>query len=355
MSDASNGIRDSVLAGLSGVHSVANVFLREFNWIFRAQPEADFGIDAQVEIYEHGRATGKLIALQIKSGPSYFKRINIRTGMLTYYIDESHLRYWVDHSLPVFLILENPESGLILWQRVTAERAITTGADRHKILIPTGNVLGARSKRIFSESIAAEMRAARNGQKAAQDVATSRMFHVPIVRPNSKAFGLPVALLPAESLALRNESPQSACGIMTIPLTCWQLRQMGLPAGTHPDDVVFMASLGEAHVLCRRLSTMAAGSFVLPTAETWRSAMRANGADQSKLLPALQRGAMPINRLYRANPWRIGLPPLGALEWISDGSRAWLARTDGQLATKISAPKQQARAGLRLVWLGPAG
>ena len=42
-------------------------------WAFREEPITDIGIDAQLEIIENGESTGQLIALQVKSGESFFE------------------------------------------------------------------------------------------------------------------------------------------------------------------------------------------------------------------------------------------------------------------------------------------
>jgi hypothetical protein len=43
-------------------------------WLFRRQLESDFGIDAQAEIVnDEGNPTGQFVAMQIKSGPSFFR------------------------------------------------------------------------------------------------------------------------------------------------------------------------------------------------------------------------------------------------------------------------------------------
>ena len=56
------------------MNAVEAIFL-SMKWLFRRQLESDFGIDAQVEVVdEEGKPTGQLVALQIKSGPSYFKK-----------------------------------------------------------------------------------------------------------------------------------------------------------------------------------------------------------------------------------------------------------------------------------------
>ena len=41
-------------------------------YIFREQPISDYGIDAQIELIDEETVTGKLVALQIKSGASWF-------------------------------------------------------------------------------------------------------------------------------------------------------------------------------------------------------------------------------------------------------------------------------------------
>ena len=46
--------------------------ITEMGFIFREQPIRDYGIDAQIEIYDNDYATGNLIAAQIKTGLSYF-------------------------------------------------------------------------------------------------------------------------------------------------------------------------------------------------------------------------------------------------------------------------------------------
>ena len=56
-----------------GVHDVATLIHKERGWIFRKQHESDHGIDALVETVVAGQPTGRLIALQIKSVPSWFK------------------------------------------------------------------------------------------------------------------------------------------------------------------------------------------------------------------------------------------------------------------------------------------
>ncbi len=84
---------------------------KELDWLFREQPTEDYGIDAQVEIVEGEAVSGKLLALQIKSGPSCFKQAG--PGGWWFRPDAAHVRYWTNHSLPV-VVLVHPENRTLL-------------------------------------------------------------------------------------------------------------------------------------------------------------------------------------------------------------------------------------------------
>jgi hypothetical protein len=62
-------VPDTHFTELEGVQAV-DAFFTKLKWLFRPQLRSDFGIDAHVERVEDGRATGRLLALQIKSGSS---------------------------------------------------------------------------------------------------------------------------------------------------------------------------------------------------------------------------------------------------------------------------------------------
>jgi len=62
------------------------------------------------------RPTGKLIALQIKSGVSFFKEET--EGSYVYRTGDKHVAYWVGHSMPVVLVLYNPETKEAYWQEL---------------------------------------------------------------------------------------------------------------------------------------------------------------------------------------------------------------------------------------------
>lgn len=136
-----------------GLNAVEKIILEEFRWFFREQPISDHGIDAHIEELDgKDRPTGKLIALQIKSGTSYFRK---RGEDYVFHGELRHLDYWTNHSLPCFIILHNPESGLMLWQKVE-RRLATVSGKRWSIVIPSRNVLDKTAKQYFEREVAAD-------------------------------------------------------------------------------------------------------------------------------------------------------------------------------------------------------
>ncbi len=107
-----------------GLNAVERIVTADFKWIWREQPVADFGIDAQIEVVDRYRKpTGKLIAVQVKTGVSYFQGAR---ETHPFYIDQEHLKYWDQHSLPVILILHNPDDEQTIWQRADLHSARPT-------------------------------------------------------------------------------------------------------------------------------------------------------------------------------------------------------------------------------------
>lgn len=117
-------------------------YFSSYGWLFREQSLHDHGIDAQVEIVEDDKPTGKLIAIQIKSGSSYFSEQT--ESDVIYRPNGAHIRYWSRHALPVIIVLYNPEADALLWERVTDETIISTGKG-WKINVPKRQVLDEES------------------------------------------------------------------------------------------------------------------------------------------------------------------------------------------------------------------
>jgi hypothetical protein len=132
-----------------GVNAVEAIFLG-MGWIFREQPISDYGIDAQVEIVDDGKPTGQLIALQIKSGAAYFRT---RGAGYVFYGDPRHLDYWDSHSLPVLLILHDPETQTTLWTKIE-RHLVTVGQNGNwSVEIPAYMTLSSDSAHYVAQSI----------------------------------------------------------------------------------------------------------------------------------------------------------------------------------------------------------
>ncbi len=109
-------------------------FLFEKNkFIFREQPISDYGIDALIETREKDNPTGKMIAVQIKSGESYFKETD--GEYIIYRVDEKHRNYWINHSLPVIIVLYSPMLDKCIWENVN-KQTLTLCGRQWKIRIP---------------------------------------------------------------------------------------------------------------------------------------------------------------------------------------------------------------------------
>jgi hypothetical protein len=96
-----------------GLYRVADL-VSHAGWFFREMPPPDEGIDAFVEGQDSGRPNGRLIALQIKSGASYFREA---PGGWRYRVAPAHQRYWHRFAAPVLIVLHDPERNLTVWQR----------------------------------------------------------------------------------------------------------------------------------------------------------------------------------------------------------------------------------------------
>ena len=107
-------------------------------WAFREEPITDIGIDAQLEIIENNISTGQLIALQVKSGLSFFT--NEQDDSYIFYVDSNHIEYWFKHNLPVVLILYHPLKKKLYWSPISMETVIATNKG-YKVIIYKDMVL----------------------------------------------------------------------------------------------------------------------------------------------------------------------------------------------------------------------
>jgi hypothetical protein len=114
--------------------------------VVTAQP-ADFSIDAVTEEVTGDSLTGRLVALVLKAGASYFREPI--TGGWLFRGDNEHLLYWLGHSLPVVILVHDPGSGITYWAHITQDAVMYT-RQGWKILIPSDQVLRPDALQAFS-------------------------------------------------------------------------------------------------------------------------------------------------------------------------------------------------------------
>jgi Domain of unknown function (DUF4365)/Sulfatase-modifying factor enzyme 1 len=127
--------------GRIGVRIVDDAISGQLGWIFRELPqEYDLGIDAEIEVLTTGvqttsatYGTGRLIASQIKCGSSFLKEKTsegyVFRGKL------KHLDYYLNYSLPVLIILCDPDSKECWWAKVSPT-SIERTQEGWKIIVP---------------------------------------------------------------------------------------------------------------------------------------------------------------------------------------------------------------------------
>jgi len=126
--------------GEKGVTIVKEIVENKLNWIFRKVPlDDDFGIDGYMDILEDKKyVTGKSIAIQIKTGKSYFS--NETSSGWMYYGENKHLNYYMNLDSPVIIALVNPTTKKVYWSEFDVD-SITQTNKGWKLLIRKKQVL----------------------------------------------------------------------------------------------------------------------------------------------------------------------------------------------------------------------
>lgn len=107
--------------------------------IWRETGTGDVGVDGNLEyVNTNGFATGRIVALQVKSGPSYFAHPSERGWK--FYPEAKHRNYWESFPLPVLLVLHDPVSGASYWTDVR-QSLRTPNAENAFIEVPSDNEL----------------------------------------------------------------------------------------------------------------------------------------------------------------------------------------------------------------------
>ncbi|MEU5934543.1 DUF4365 domain-containing protein [Micromonospora sp. NPDC047187] len=121
-----------------GVNLVESTSL-QLGWFFRPQETSDQGIDAHVEKAIGDVGTGRLLAIQIKSGRSYFKEPTDDGWVFRF--DAKKAKLWLGHALPVLVVLVDVEGEVAYWQHISTRTVVSTGKG-FKVVVPREQTMG---------------------------------------------------------------------------------------------------------------------------------------------------------------------------------------------------------------------
>jgi hypothetical protein len=112
--------------------------------IWRETSRGDVGIDGQLEFVNlKGFATSRIIAMQVKAGPSFFQHPS--DDGWKFYPEKKHRNYWEQFPLPVLLVLHNPDTGETYWVDVRQALRVPAREGQAYVNVPNANVLALLS------------------------------------------------------------------------------------------------------------------------------------------------------------------------------------------------------------------
>jgi hypothetical protein len=135
--------KPSDATGDIGETTVELLFKKELGWSYHPFGNKRAGIDGEVEIVENGQYTGRLLAVQVRSGGSYLSRRTLE-GII-YNGEQDELDYWSRYALPVVLVLYDPANDLAYWSSITKDTVENTGKG-WKTVVPYVRTLTAASR-----------------------------------------------------------------------------------------------------------------------------------------------------------------------------------------------------------------
>jgi hypothetical protein len=128
------------LTARRAVEAVRSLMLDELGWYPREPSDPDYGIDVYVECADDGVPNGRMFGVQVKGGPSFFRE-QVNDGVV-FRGKQRHLDYWMNHSLPVIVVLYDPDTRTAIWQTVSSDTVTDTGQD-WKLVVPRSQPLDA--------------------------------------------------------------------------------------------------------------------------------------------------------------------------------------------------------------------
>jgi hypothetical protein len=133
-----------------GVRHVEGFFRDQLRWLFRIQRRFDYGIDAHTEIVNADSpqmiVTGRLLAIQVKSGKSFFTELRGEEGWI-FRDSNNHLAYWLGGSLPTVVVLV--DENLQAYWEVISTRTIIEHEQGFSLFVPRSQPLDATAREAF--------------------------------------------------------------------------------------------------------------------------------------------------------------------------------------------------------------
>lgn len=130
-------------------------FSRKVNalrWIWRETPNADIGIDGQVEsVDDTGRCHGHIVAVQVKSGDSYVSRGS--ESEIHFYPTEKHRSYWRNFPLPVIVAVIASDEETIYWADARQQLRSPMSENPKRICLPRSRPLDEDTKQMLFASV----------------------------------------------------------------------------------------------------------------------------------------------------------------------------------------------------------
>ncbi|HWU32979.1 MAG TPA: DUF4365 domain-containing protein, partial [Marmoricola sp.] len=199
--------------------------VNKIRWFFREQPISDQGVDAIVEDVHPEPSevgTGRLLALQIKGGPSWFRRPSAEGWWFRF--DAGHASRWLNLPIPVAVVLVDDEAGVCYWQEISPSTIIKAGKG-FKVEVPKAQTVPdasqawrdlaskavAEAELLYENSIAHLPPPVGNGLKGLRPAhpADAALIAYHLAEGRNNAGGSVSALLAAEPTWLKRCAPRS--------------------------------------------------------------------------------------------------------------------------------------------------
>lgn len=155
---------------------------------FRIQGDPDFGVDAEAELIDEEKPTGRLLGIQLKAGASYFREETDDSWVFR--PKAKHVKYWLGHTLPVLVCLCDVDSRVVYWERVSPESIVSTGKG-YKLIVPKNQTVdadcSAQLRDILTPVVARSRYTITQEEDISHNTAKRSAFHVVLNGSSSKA------------------------------------------------------------------------------------------------------------------------------------------------------------------------